>query len=488
MKFKFEEKQLLLTIVVIILIALIATIFIWTYNRQKVLLQNDLEDKARIITTQLNALRIFVAKNQRKINYSKGQFEYKNLGPEKVASEVADIFNISPQHNTKYKIRLAALNPRNPKNKADDFEKKQIEVFYKNRNVSEIFEKDTLNGEKVYRYVKPIFMGKHCIDCHGEPKGELDKSGYPKEGYKLGDLTGLVSIIVPSDSMDTILRENTKSLFLFLFIVAIITIPSVYFLTRRLIFLTKEVENINQLLSKKNEELTSLEKVKSDLTHMIVHDFRGTLANIMGYLALLIDDQIGELNKSQKEFTEAALINSKKLLNMAADLLDINKIEEDRMPVNKQNIKLIEIFEEKEDFWSKSASLENKTVEIEFDKKIPVIYTDKNILERILDNLVYNAIKHTTPGKGKIKISAQYNMAQMKVEFRVADNGDGIPKEYLEKVFDKFFQVEAAKTKKVMGVGLGLTFCKMAVETLTGKIYLESEENKGATAVFWLPL
>lgn len=484
MKFKFEEKQLVLTIVVIILIALIATIFIWAYNRQKTLLQDDLEDKARIITTQLNAMRLFVAKNQRKINYSNGQFEYKNLGPEKVASEVADIFNIS----TKYKIRLAAINPRNPKNKADEFEKKQIGAFDNNRNITEIFEKDTIKGEKVYRYVKPIFMGKHCVDCHGEPKGEKDKSGHPKEGYKLGDLTGVVSIIVPSDSMDIILKENTRSLFLFLLIVAVITIPSVYFLTRRLVVLTKEVESINLLLSRKNEELTKLEKVKSDLTHMIVHDFRGTLANIMGYLALLIDAHIGELNKSQKEFTEAALINSKKLLNMAADLLDINKLEEDRMPVNKQNIKLAEVFEEKEDFWSKSASLENKSIEIKFDKRIPIIYTDKNILERILDNLVYNAIKHTVPGKGKIKVIAEYDMEEMRIIFKVNDNGDGIPKEYLDKVFDKFFQVEAANSKKSMGVGLGLTFCKMAVDTLGGKIHLESEESKGTTAVFWIPL
>lgn len=481
LKFKVKEEQFVLIIVVLILIALIATVFIWTYNRQKVLLQNDLEDKARVITTQMNAMRHFIAKNQRKINYSKGVYEYKNLNPEKVAAEVADILNIS----TNYKIKLAAAAavPRNPHNKPDNFETRQMVKFGKDKNLQEVFEKDFMAGKEYYRYVKPLYMSKHCVDCHGEPKGQPDKTGHPKEGFKIGDLTGLLTVSVPSDSMNVILKTNAKSLFLFLLVVGFITIASVYFVTRRLIVLTRHVENINNLLSAKNEDLMRLEKAKSDLTHMIVHDFRGTLANIMGYLSLLIDEQLGELNNSQKEFTEAALINSKKLLNMAADLLDINKMEEDRMPLSVQVVDLNEVFEEKKDFWSKSAALENKTIDVEMDKNAPKINTDRNILERILDNLVYNAIKHTVPGKGKLKVLCEFDKKERKILFKVKDNGEGISKDYLEKVFDKFFQVEAVKSKKVMGVGLGLTFCKMAVEALGGRIYLESEVGKGTTAV-----
>ncbi|MFH1454514.1 MAG: DUF3365 domain-containing protein [Armatimonadota bacterium] len=479
--FKISEEQIVLFVVVLILMALIASVFVWTYNRQKTILKSDLEGKARLIADQLNALRHFIAHNQNLINYSHGVFEYKGLGPQKVATSVADILNNHPDY--KYRIKMVSLKPRNPNNNTDDFESKNIKIFEANKKLEDIFEEKTVNGEKVYRYMKPLVMGVHCMACHGSPKGVVDKSGYPKEGYKLGDVIGAVSITVPADVMTAILNENTKSLTYFLLIVGIITIASIFFLTSRLISVKRQIEKINKLLSEKNDELLNLEKVKSDLTHMIVHDFRGTLANIMGYLSLLLDEHMGKFNESQREFTEAALINSKKLLNMASDLLDINKLEEDRMPLNKQSVDLIELFEEKEDFWSKSGSLENKKVEVKIEGSLPVIETDRNILERILDNLVYNAIKHTTPGKGRIKILCAYEEDKKRVVFKVADNGEGIPKEYLEKVFDKFFQVEAARTKKIMGLGLGLTFCKMAVEALEGDIRIESEESKGTAVI-----
>jgi two-component system sensor histidine kinase VicK len=106
------------------------------------------------------------------------------------------------------------------------------------------------------------------------------------------------------------------------------------------------------------------------------------------------------------------------------------------------------------------------------------------VLTRVLVNLLSNALKYTPSGK-TITVSAK--VTDEGVHFAVTDEGPGIPKEYLHRIFDRFVQVEARKAGAPVGTGLGLTFCKLAVEAHGGRIWLESEVGKGTTVHFLLP-
>jgi signal transduction histidine kinase len=115
-----------------------------------------------------------------------------------------------------------------------------------------------------------------------------------------------------------------------------------------------------------------------------------------------------------------------------------------------------------------------------------VISADENMIERVCQNLIDNAIKFTDATHGEITVDIKI-VGDDKVHVSVTDNGHGIPLEYHEKVFDKFFQVAARKQKKVHSSGLGITFCKLAVEASGGHIGLESEVDRGSTFWFELP-
>ena len=106
------------------------------------------------------------------------------------------------------------------------------------------------------------------------------------------------------------------------------------------------------------------------------------------------------------------------------------------------------------------------------------------LFRSVIANLINNAIKHSSP-KGTVFVKVFFKQDDSNFYIRVRNSGEGIPKQYLDKIFDKFVQVEDEKAK--MGKGLGLTFCKMAVEAHGGKIWVESEAGKGSTFYFTIP-
>ena len=133
-----------------------------------------------------------------------------------------------------------------------------------------------------------------------------------------------------------------------------------------------------------------------------------------------------------------------------------------------------------------TAFKENKVLSLEISENMPLVSADKEIMKRVIANLVYNSLKFTPP-KGSVLLKISYKPEDKNIYIQVKDTGHGIPKEYLEKVFDKFVQVETQNIRT--GRGLGLTFCKLMVEAHGGKIRAESEGlDKGATFTIVLPI
>ncbi len=230
-----------------------------------------------------------------------------------------------------------------------------------------------------------------------------------------------------------------------------------------------------------------LEKTKETLTQMIVHDLNNPLAAAFGNLQLLEMEMGNHLSEEQRKEFRDALEALNAIKNMTADLLDVSLMEENTLKLNKKEINLYEHIKKIINLMNYSAGQEGKVLIPKVLSSLSVLYADEEILQRIISNLVRNALKFTSVNS-HIEICVDYKAENKEFVFSVKDNGLGIPKEYSGKIFDKYVRVDNERTKSVPGKGLGLTFCKMAVEAHGGMIWVESEAGKGSTFYFTLPV
>ncbi|MCX5666958.1 MAG: ATP-binding protein [Candidatus Omnitrophica bacterium] len=232
------------------------------------------------------------------------------------------------------------------------------------------------------------------------------------------------------------------------------------------------------------KKLRELEDMKDSLTHMIIHDLNNPLATVLGLMYVLKMQFEDKLTEGQKTSLAIAFAAGDGLRRMIGNLLDINKMEEGKIRLRYGYFNLGVIAEEVVGQMQVIARVDEKTVSLEASENIPDVSADKGLITRVIANLVDNAVKYT-PVKGSVCVKTLYNRDEKSFYVHVSDTGDGIPTEYLNKIFDKFAQVETKKART--GRGLGLTFCKMAVEAHGGKIWVESEPGKGSIFTFTLP-
>lgn len=226
----------------------------------------------------------------------------------------------------------------------------------------------------------------------------------------------------------------------------------------------------------------NLEKLRDNLTHMIVHDLKNPLTGITTTVELFLDGTLGALSEEQTKFLTNIQISSKKLTNLIMDILDVKKLEENKLDL-KVVVFPVEDLVKNVSWLNGSAIKEGKKIGINAEKEL-LLKGDQNLLTRIIENLLSNAVKHTSPG-GEIKLSIK--KSGQEILFEVADTGEGIPQKYLDHVFERFFTVEDQTMRTKLDTGLGLTFCKMAVEAHGGRIGVESTVGQGSRFYFFLP-
>jgi PAS domain S-box-containing protein len=229
-----------------------------------------------------------------------------------------------------------------------------------------------------------------------------------------------------------------------------------------------------------------LERMKQDLTHMIVHDLRGPMGTMLGSLELL--PFLIKANAPEEEIADAlemlqvARRTGKTLKDLVDSMLDLTKLEQGTFPLRLQPVNLAELLAEVIDQITPQADA--KDIHILYDKLDDELLfdLDGSIIRRVLVNLIDNAIKYT-PAGGRVETRVAWDDQMLRL--KVIDNGPGIPKEHQQKVFDKFGRVD--HQSKIQGVGLGLAFCKMAIEAHHGRIWLESEVGVGTTFLVEIP-
>jgi two-component system sensor histidine kinase/response regulator len=226
-------------------------------------------------------------------------------------------------------------------------------------------------------------------------------------------------------------------------------------------------------------ELKKLEELRDNLTHMIIHDLRSPLTGALGYLELLQLTAEDKLDAEERETLESIYKIVDIVMNMINSVLDVNRLEQDQMPVNKEQVDLVPMINDVLDMLTPKTAKHIMTFK-QADESLSA-YCDPVITRRVITNLVMNAASFTPPNT-EVEISIQPAPQEVIVQFK--DNGPGVRSEDQGKIFDKFGFAGDRKERKQHSVGLGLAFCKLAMESQGGKIGLYSKEGEGST--FWV--
>lgn len=504
-------------------------IFYWTSHKQEEYILQQVEKQSRILFRQILLTRQWIANHggvfveklpgiktnpylkDPEIRDQKGKI-YTKRNPALVTRELSEF----AEKGGLYKFRVTSLRLINPKNAPDEFERWALQAFER-KDMLEAYRIEQNPEGRVYRYMAPLWINESCLQCHDV------------QGYKVGDIKGGISIIIPMDEADGAIRSNNWTLFLSGLGIMAAVIFTLYLLIRRLVIrpvhqlkeaavrigggydqaighpktgdeieslrmafyemdmrlresrdhLEEKVQAATKDLEDANLKLKELDRLKSDFVSNVSHELRTPLTAIRGAVDYLIRQKGEEITT----FLEIIKKNAERLIRMVTDLLDFSRIEAGKMEMQFSLTNLSFLAEEV------GAIVQNVAEEkkIRVERRIPEplwIMADEDRIKQVLINLLSNAIKFSLPG-GRVDLYSEEEAKEVRVY--VKDQGIGIAPEDQERIFTKFQRIGKHPREKAEGVGLGLAISKGIVEAHGGRIWVDSQLGQGSTFIFSIP-
>jgi signal transduction histidine kinase len=236
-------------------------------------------------------------------------------------------------------------------------------------------------------------------------------------------------------------------------------------------------------LQKAYAELQGMDRMKTEMIQNISHEFRTPMGYIVGYIDLLLvpDRSMGPLTEEQQRSLEIVAQQSRKLTRLIDNFVSIQRLE--AVSPTKEPVGVKELLEEAVAGAKLNAAERGIALALALEEGLPSVMIDHYAMSQVLDNLLANALKFTDEG-GKVSVRAWPDRSKDRVNVSVTDTGMGIPDAMLERIFERFFQIDGTATRKYGGVGLGLAVCKQIVEAHGERIWVESKAGEGATFTF----
>jgi len=529
---KIRLNTLIILIVTSTVSILMAFYFSWDLYSQNKQGLNDLHNTTVLMAKQLMATHIFMENNQALINNDKnGNFEFKNLIPTVAVRQISEIFN----QTMGYTFKQTRLIVRNPVNKPDPFEIDVLNKMTQNPQLTEFASIDNLNGSKVYRYMVPLYHSVACLTCHGEPKGQLDVTGHPKEGAHLGELAGAISIVAPLDGMYQNIRNRLIQDFISILILLLALTAILYLVIRKNVVrpledvvnlstrlgnglampevipssnyeihvlydsffamasklrnsyssLEAKVDERTRELLTSNAELIKANKVKSEFIAMMSHELQTPLTSIIAYAEILLEE--GTDNKVNTEYVYDIYESALHLLDLITDILDFSRIQNNKVRLHTSLFEVSEVGIVLEKIFQPLLKKKQLSFTLDIPAELPALEADKNKIKQILMNLLANAIKFTSD-EGHLHLKVVYLPSTDEILISLRDTGRGIEKDHLLAIFDKFTQADPLTTREFGGLGLGLAVAQQMVQLHGGRIWVESVIGEGSTFYFTLPI
>ncbi|MBU2229611.1 PAS domain S-box protein [Patescibacteria group bacterium] len=258
------------------------------------------------------------------------------------------------------------------------------------------------------------------------------------------------------------------------------------------------VASISPVLNKKDEVLffvgmerditkeKEVDRAKTEFVSLASHQLRTPLSTINWYSEMLLDGDVGKLNKGQREYLKEVYKGNQRMVDLVNALLNVSRLELGTFAIDPEKTKIFDIA--KSVINEMKPQIEAKKIKFtrKFDKSIPEMMLDIKLIRMVFQNILSNAIKYT-PEKGKVIVYIHQNKNKKVLEIAVSDTGMGIPKHQQDKIFTKLFRADNVKEQDTEGTGLGLYIVKSIIDHSGGKIWFESEEGKGTTFYVTLP-
>jgi len=266
------------------------------------------------------------------------------------------------------------------------------------------------------------------------------------------------------------------------------------------------VENatLYQEAVQKNQELERANRVKDEFLSVMSHELRTPISVVIGYVGMVAEGMLGEVNEKQREALEKVLTRARDQINMVSSILQATQLECQEVTLERRPLNVADLLDSLRREYTLPAR-KKITIQWEYSRELPVISTDPDKLKQVLLNLIDNAVKFTE--KGGITVSARMvkpaagngrpqeensthvspPAPHVSMEFQVSDTGIGIPEDMLPVIFEKFKQIDSSETRLYGGVGLGLYIVKNFTNLLGGEVAVQSEVGKGTTFTVRLP-
>jgi signal transduction histidine kinase len=245
--------------------------------------------------------------------------------------------------------------------------------------------------------------------------------------------------------------------------------------------LHQEIRRQRNILKKRNQELRRQETLQGDLSRMLIHDLKGPLSEVVANLDILSYSIAGE----NREFLEAAQLGCDRAVRMAANLVTVYQLEDGRLKLLREETEAASLLAEAASAIKGLAKIRNTELRIRESANLPMIMLDRVLILRVLQNLLTNSLHHSRPDTF-ITMGCRSAAADGRLEFWVQDQGPGIPAAKQKTIFEKYARI-STQQDRLVGTGLGLYFCKLAVELHRGDIGVESHPGQGSRFFFTLP-
>ena len=230
-------------------------------------------------------------------------------------------------------------------------------------------------------------------------------------------------------------------------------------------------------------EMKRLEQVRKDFVANVSHELKTPVASISGFAETLLAEG-GKNSDNVVEFTQIIYDEAQRLARLINDLLELSKLESDKFSLNPHKVNIAKLIDEAVARMAKSAGLRNIHISLKNLGNSIEIFSDPGIIDLIINNLLDNAVNYSPDGEQIVVILEDLGN---KVKVSVVDNGIGIPEKEISRIFERFYRVDKARSRKTGGTGLGLAIVKHLVENLNGQITVDSIFGNGSTFAFILP-
>lgn len=244
-----------------------------------------------------------------------------------------------------------------------------------------------------------------------------------------------------------------------------------------------EIKRQRDTLRQRNQELQRQQEMRAELSKLLIHDLKGPLSEVVANLDILSYS----IHEEQREFLESAQIGCNRAVRMVANLGTIDKIEDGRLALIRETVDPKIILEESLSSMRGLARIKNIGITLAIpDEELPPVELDRILILRVMQNLLTNALGYS-PSHTEISFGCRVIGDGRRLEFFVQDQGAGIPPEKRTAIFEKYARI-SDKQDALVGTGLGLYFCRLAVELHRGRIGVESTPTGGSRFFFTLPL